>query len=69
MRSIRTGGFHWRPCTPRDPAFFLWVPKAQAGPPGFCYTIAGRRVLIDLEEADILAAGERSAPRGKPQAG
>jgi DNA-binding transcriptional LysR family regulator len=28
------------------------------------YAEACRRVLIDLEEADILAAGERSAPRG-----
>jgi DNA-binding transcriptional LysR family regulator len=28
------------------------------------YVSACRRVLIDLEEADILAAGERSAPRG-----
>lgn len=28
------------------------------------YAIACRRVLIDLEEADMLAAGERSAPRG-----
>ena len=28
------------------------------------YAAACRRVLIDLEEADMLAAGERSAPRG-----
>ncbi|QRM33594.1 LysR family transcriptional regulator [Microvirga sp. VF16] len=28
------------------------------------YAAACRRVLIDLEEADITAAGERSAPRG-----
>ncbi len=28
------------------------------------YAAACRRVLVDLEEADILAAGERSAPRG-----
>jgi DNA-binding transcriptional LysR family regulator len=28
------------------------------------YAAACRRVLIDLEEADIVAAGERSAPRG-----
>ena len=28
------------------------------------YATACRRVLVDLEEADILAAGERSAPRG-----
>ncbi|QFY61063.1 LysR family transcriptional regulator [Rhizobium grahamii] len=28
------------------------------------YLAACRRVLVDLEEADILAAGERSAPRG-----
>ena len=28
------------------------------------YISACRRVLLDLEEADILAAGERSAPRG-----
>lgn len=28
------------------------------------YAAACRRVLIDLEEADIAAAGERSAPRG-----
>jgi DNA-binding transcriptional LysR family regulator len=28
------------------------------------YASACRRVLIELEEADILAAGERSAPRG-----
>ncbi len=28
------------------------------------YATACRRVLIDLEEADIAAAGERSAPRG-----
>ena len=29
------------------------------------YAAACRRVLTDLEEADIMAAGERSAPRGK----
>src|SRR5258705_7334325 len=29
------------------------------------YAAACRRGLIDLEEADVLAAGERSAPRGK----
>jgi DNA-binding transcriptional LysR family regulator len=28
------------------------------------YAVACRRMLTDLEEADILAAGERSAPRG-----
>lgn len=28
------------------------------------YAIACRRVLIDLEEADMLAAGERTTPRG-----
>jgi DNA-binding transcriptional LysR family regulator len=28
------------------------------------YAAACRRVLVDLEEADIVAAGERSAPRG-----
>jgi DNA-binding transcriptional LysR family regulator len=28
------------------------------------YVVACRRVLVDLEEADIVAAGERSAPRG-----
>src|ERR1700719_3246768 len=28
------------------------------------YAAACRRVLVDLEEADIAAAGERSAPRG-----
>jgi DNA-binding transcriptional LysR family regulator len=28
------------------------------------YAAACRRVLVDLEEAEILAAGERSAPRG-----
>ncbi len=28
------------------------------------YAVACRRMLIDLEEADIIAAGERSAPRG-----
>jgi DNA-binding transcriptional LysR family regulator len=28
------------------------------------YAIACRRILTDLEEADIVAAGERSAPRG-----
>ncbi|MDI7862656.1 LysR family transcriptional regulator [Rhizobiaceae bacterium n13] len=28
------------------------------------YASACRRVLVDLEEADMLAAGERSAPRG-----
>src|SRR5258706_5931882 len=28
------------------------------------YAAACRRILIDLEEADISAAGERSAPRG-----
>jgi len=28
------------------------------------YAVACRRVLTDLEEADIVAAGERSAPRG-----
>ena len=31
---------------------------------GARYAVACRRVLIDLEEADMLAAGERSAPRG-----
>src|SRR5882724_9317056 len=28
------------------------------------YAAACRRILTDLEEADVLAAGERSAPRG-----
>jgi DNA-binding transcriptional LysR family regulator len=28
------------------------------------YAVACRRILTDLEEADIVAAGERSAPRG-----
>src|SRR4029077_19873271 len=28
------------------------------------YAAACRRVLVDLEEADIVAAGERAAPRG-----
>lgn len=28
------------------------------------YAVACRRILIDLEEADMTAAGERSAPRG-----
>src|SRR6202521_4946080 len=28
------------------------------------YAAACRRVLVDLEEADIVAGGERSAPRG-----
>src|SRR6476659_2736354 len=28
------------------------------------YAAACRRVLVDLEEADLLAAGERAAPRG-----
>src|ERR1700742_1310133 len=28
------------------------------------YVVACRRVLVDLEEADIAAAGERAAPRG-----
>jgi DNA-binding transcriptional LysR family regulator len=28
------------------------------------YVVACRRVLTDMEEADIIAAGERSAPRG-----
>src|SRR6476660_6221008 len=28
------------------------------------YAVACRRVLIDLEEAEMLAAGERAAPRG-----
>src|SRR5690348_394620 len=28
------------------------------------YAVACRRILTELEEADILAAGERSAPRG-----
>ena len=28
------------------------------------YAVACRRILIDLEEADMAAAGERSAPRG-----
>src|ERR1700752_4779001 len=28
------------------------------------YAVACRRVLTDLEEADMVAAGERSAPRG-----
>jgi DNA-binding transcriptional LysR family regulator len=28
------------------------------------YAVACRRILIDLEEVDIVAAGERSAPRG-----
>jgi DNA-binding transcriptional LysR family regulator len=31
---------------------------------GARYAVACRRVLTDLEEADITAAGERSAPRG-----
>jgi DNA-binding transcriptional LysR family regulator len=31
---------------------------------GARYVVACRRMLIDLEEADMLAAGERSAPRG-----
>ena len=31
---------------------------------GARYVVACRRVLIELEEADMLAAGERSAPRG-----
>ena len=31
---------------------------------GARYAVACRRVLIELEEADMLAAGERSAPRG-----
>jgi DNA-binding transcriptional LysR family regulator len=31
---------------------------------GVRYAEACRRVLVELEEADILAAGERSAPRG-----
>jgi DNA-binding transcriptional LysR family regulator len=31
---------------------------------GTRYALACRRVLTDLEEADIIAAGERSAPRG-----
>ncbi|MFM9922346.1 LysR family transcriptional regulator [Variovorax sp. H27-G14] len=29
------------------------------------YVVACRRILTDLEEADIAAAGERSAPRGR----
>ncbi|PDT43182.1 MULTISPECIES: LysR family transcriptional regulator [Sinorhizobium] len=29
------------------------------------YAVACRRVLVDLEEADMLAGGERAAPRGK----
>ncbi|SEI97085.1 MULTISPECIES: LysR family transcriptional regulator [unclassified Variovorax] len=29
------------------------------------YAVACRRILTDLEEADIAAAGERSAPRGR----
>ena len=28
------------------------------------YAVACRRILVDLEEADMTAAGERSAPRG-----
>lgn len=28
------------------------------------YAVACRRILVDLEEADLAAAGERSAPRG-----
>src|SRR5579859_4239346 len=28
------------------------------------YAMACRRILVDLEEADMVAAGERSAPRG-----
>src|SRR4051794_23017495 len=28
------------------------------------YAIACRRILTELEEADVLAAGERAAPRG-----
>lgn len=28
------------------------------------YVVACRRILVDLEEADMLAAGERAAPRG-----
>ena len=31
---------------------------------GARYAVACRRVLVELEEADMLAAGERSAPRG-----
>ncbi|MBB5442396.1 DNA-binding transcriptional LysR family regulator [Paraburkholderia sp. WSM4177] len=30
------------------------------------YALACRRILADLEEADLLAADERSAPRGLP---
>src|SRR5258708_21810410 len=30
------------------------------------YAIACRRVISDIEEADLVAAGERSAPRGPP---
>ena len=29
------------------------------------YAAACRRILLDLEEADVIAAGERSAPRGE----
>jgi DNA-binding transcriptional LysR family regulator len=36
----------------------------KLGEAGERYAAACRRVLIDLEEADIVAAGERSAPRG-----
>src|ERR1700760_1121772 len=32
--------------------------------PGEQYAATCRRVLTDLEEAEMLAAGERSAPRG-----
>lgn len=32
---------------------------------GHRYAAACRRVLVDLEEADMLAGGERSAPRGR----
>src|ERR1700730_8036649 len=38
-----------------------WSKLSEAGER---YAAACRRMLTDLEEADILAAGERSAPRG-----
>lgn len=36
----------------------------RLSPAGERYAAACRRILLDLDEADVMAAGERSAPRG-----
>jgi DNA-binding transcriptional LysR family regulator len=40
------------------------TPSSRLSEAGERYAAACRRVLTDLEEADVLAAGEKSAPRG-----